>query len=250
MDAGALELCDSLNALRYLLKKYDFCGIGGHAVNVILAHHIYAVVQDKNCVDREVFELRRAGLVRQMRMLASPTSTFLALETEYRGAVLAVSRAKRENGEEKASLAFELFATFVLPNCSDLFIEDEVLRARLEAGCKGKRIGKSDMVEPLLNEGFLLHRTNMPEVKCYWFAVPKVGSLVKWILEARAELKHNVAQSPHKEVLRSHLVAKSLKKSSIHAVYHVEEMVASRRLRAFDAISDGEGQLIRPGYVP
>ena len=99
-----------------------------------------------------------------------------------------------------------------------------------------------------LVRSYLLSRVDLPEVRCYWFAVPNVGRIVQWILDARVELAGIVDRAPHKEMLRAQLAARPLKKSDIHAVYHVEEMVASERLRAFDAAADGKGALLRKGY--
>ena len=124
-------------------------------------------------------------------ILASPTSTFLALESEYRGAVLKRSRELAGKRRLHESRILELFATVVLPGCTDLFISDDDLRQRISVKI-GSTSHKSKLVADaasvLLGEGYLLSRVDLPEVRCYWFAVPNVGRIVQWILDARVEL--------------------------------------------------------------
>ncbi|XP_004365635.1 hypothetical protein CAOG_00764 [Capsaspora owczarzaki ATCC 30864] len=144
-----------------------------------LMHQLYAVVDDRTSVDRELMQLKQRNVVRLFRLDVASEDTAIMVFADF---VEHVQSVKTPTNEK----ALESFVTSLLPAVNEMSVTTQQLNS---SGIDEAGIGL------LMNAGLLTMRS----VGSFWFAIPRVGVFNIQLARGRAELLRIVRKAKYKE---------------------------------------------------
>ncbi|KAK8937190.1 hypothetical protein KSP39_PZI012790 [Platanthera zijinensis] len=99
---------------------------------------------------------------------------------------------------------------------------------------------KDEDVTLLINAGLLTRQMIDPNM--YWFSIPNIGSVLKYLSQGRKELLSFLNRRKYKEMLLAPLEKKCLRLSPLGMRFHLRDLIGSGRIKLLQSPS---GMLVR-----
>ena len=84
-----------------------------------------------------------------------------------------------------------------------------------------------DLLRNLISEGFLTHQTQNISVESYFYSVPGAGLVVRNLIAGRKEMLAILGRAKYREMLRSKMVARNLKKTCFRTDLVLRDLTGS-----------------------
>lgn len=266
---------DTHAALLFLLKHFPKEG-GLSRFPIILQHTIYTVIHDPGKADRELDNMLRDGIIRRFDSGTGPGETFIALSKDYNkelarwcslndsedpnssrsaaskspSSSVSMAKGSAANVPDERKSASSLFSKFckIAQNTCTMSITRFELESQLSYTSKSDGASSTtskDMdafIRELISAGFLTHQTQNISVESYFFSIPGAGLLVKNLVAGRKEMLAIICRAKYREMLKSKLMAKRLKKTCFRSDTILRDLVGSRTVLSVPTTS---GALVR-----
>eukprot|EP00249_Psilotum_nudum_P012620 c23887_g1_i6 orf=313-885(+) len=121
---------------------------------------------------------------------------------------------------QDAAAVFDWFTKHVLTCYFDVGISYRQLEGLLSQS--GESV-KDKHVSLLINGGLLVRKLADPT--SYWFSIPNVGSLLKYLTQGRKELLSFLNRQRYKEMLMSSLEKRRLRMSQLDIRFHIRDLI-------------------------
>lgn len=199
---------------------------------VVLQTQIYALVEDRHEVDRELDRMRAQNIVRFLRLPGRGENDRFAVVYTQDFVDYAASDFPSTPGSSGGTTddTLNLFFTSVFPRCLQVGISQAELDDIL--GSDG------DYTTQLIRAGYLTLR----DESSLWFAVPGAGEFLKHRVAGRQEVVGALKRAPYKEMLLSKLEIRPLQKSLFPAQFHVRDIIGAGTA---EAVATTAGVLVR-----
>jgi serine/threonine-protein kinase 19 len=222
---------------------------------VIVRHMLYAMVEDRTEVDRQIDEYLQENRIRQFQLITLGRDAIGYVFTQdyldTAKKILAAHREKEEKikqAEEKdldertkrlrqqrresesksgntidnvkttlelEQIIVDRFEKDLLPNYRDPFISKEQVKTAL--GCQDKHLNI------LMKIGLFTIR----DANSFWFGIPNVGVFLDFLVKGREELVSWLKRKKYKEMMLHTMESSVMKKSPLGNLFHVRDLLGS-----------------------
>jgi serine/threonine-protein kinase 19 len=216
---------DTNSTLLYLKRLFPVEAFERRLPPVILQHQLYAILHNRTIVDKQVDELRQAGVIRVFRLGVEENTTCIVFTDDYKAHAL---RFADEQGLERHLLV--RFLSTAVTQCHDVNFSKQKLATFL--------FSDSDITQ-LVKAGVLTVR----DVGSWWLAIPSAGLFTKSLAYGRRALQALIRRCKYHEILRQELETKKLPKAAkLGMAYHIHDLIGSD---VVESVSTTSGPLLR-----
>lgn len=200
-----------------------------------LQSQLYSCINDRTQVDRDLELLKKEKILRLFKLNTGQDDHAIVFFQDYMNQMdIAVKRLGARNQHDVE--VFEWFKIHVLESKLDTSIGHQELCMLLSAGGEVK----DEDVTLLINAGLLTRQMVDPNI--YWFSVPNIGFVLKFLSQGRKELLSFLNRRKHKEMMLASLEKKHLRLSPLGVRFHLRDLIGSGRIKLLQSPS---GMLVR-----
>jgi len=231
---------DSVAAFEAVVQQVSSTSGFPLAIPGCFLHQIPMIIRDRNVVNHELYVARTKGVLRHIHV--EGCGLLLCRERDYRGLVQGLlEAARRDQTAQSEADVLERFLSKVLPMSTDLAIPQKRLLGLMEV----RKDDEQNAVVTLLRLGFIVFQTHGPDVEnesSFWFTLPNMRTLIDEVEAGRSEFVKMIQRGkPHREVMKSKLLAKKkFKGSSLSMEFHIKDAVGSGVVVARDTALEGK----------
>ncbi|XP_062228985.1 uncharacterized protein LOC133926862 isoform X2 [Phragmites australis] len=190
----------------------------------ILQSQLYSSVKDRTQVDRDLESLKKDKVLRVFKLSSGQDDHAIMFMDDYlKQVAFAVKRSgcKDQNGSE----VFEWFEKYVAHSKLDVSIDQLELCSLLSHG--GDVTDKH--ITLLMNAGLLTRQLIDPNI--YWFAIPRIGSILKGLSQGRKEILSLLNRRKYKEMPLSSLEKTKLRLSPLDTRFLLRDLIGSGHIK-------------------
>lgn len=190
----------------------------------VLRSQLYSSVKDHTLVDRELEVLKQEMSIRLFKLSTGQDDYGILFSEDYDEQIRASKKRMERRHSENDVVVFDWFTSHVLPKHVDVGITQANLESLLSnAGCV-----QENHISLLIKAGLLVRQ--LADATSYWFAIPNVGYLLKFITQGRKELLSFLKRRKYKEMLLSALEKRKLRMSELDMRFHIRDLLGSGHL--------------------
>eukprot|EP00053_Salpingoeca_punica_P006068 m.58293 g.58293 ORF g.58293 m.58293 type:complete len:268 (-) comp13517_c0_seq1:330-1133(-) len=191
---------------------------------IVLKHQLNTIVHSASAVDQTVESLRRSKTIISFSTGGSRNEQALVLVEDYRLHVQQWAAASKE------SQLAERFLTAILSGSPAISLEKTALKKAMK--CHDEEVSR------LVRLGVLTRR----DEGSLWLAIPNMGIFVSNLLSGRTEVVKMLQRSKFKELLRTALMAREVKRTKLGMKYLLDDLLGSETLTCSTSAS---GDILR-----
>ncbi|XP_065832920.1 inactive serine/threonine-protein kinase 19-like [Oscarella lobularis] len=203
--------CES--ALRYVQANFPPLAKFDEAFPfVALKHQIYALIDDRTRVDRDLDRLTADNRIRTFKMNTTPNEYAVVWMDDL---VAHLDRVLlRDDDENRRRLARKFVG-----KCLACYADVAVDRAHL---CDDLGFSVAD-IRALIAMGLLTAR----DVGSYWLSLPGMGAYVQALTKGREAALRAIRSTKYKEIMREELTERKIGACKLGMTYHVLDLVGA-----------------------
>ncbi|KAJ1259491.1 hypothetical protein BS78_10G159900 [Paspalum vaginatum] len=190
----------------------------------ILQSQLYSSVKDRTQVDRDLESFKKDKVLRIFKLSSGQDDHAIMFMDDYLKQVdfaIKRSRGKDQDGCE----VFEWFERYVVPSKLDVSINQLELCSLLS--CGGDVSDKH--ITLLMNAGLLTRQLIDPNI--YWFAIPRIGPILKGLSQGRKEILSLLNRRKYKEMPLSSLEKTRLRLSPLDTRFLLRDLIGSGHIK-------------------
>ncbi|CAL5048184.1 unnamed protein product [Urochloa decumbens] len=190
----------------------------------ILQSQLYSSVKDRTQVDRDLESFKKDKILRIFKLSSGQDDHAIMFMDDYLNQV--TFSIKRSGGKDQdGSEVFEWFEKYVIPSKLDVSINQLELCSLLSRG--GDVTDKH--ITLLMNAGLLTRQLIDPNI--YWFAIPRIGPILKGLSQGRKEILSLLNRKKYKEMLLSSLEKTKLRLSPLDTRFLLRDLIGSGQIK-------------------
>ncbi|CAN6163773.1 unnamed protein product [Urochloa humidicola] len=190
----------------------------------ILQSQLYSSVKDRTQVDRDLESFKKDKVLRIFKLSSGQDDHAIMFMEDYLKQV--AFSIKRSGGKDQdGSEVFEWFEKYVVPSKLDVSINQLELCSLLSHG--GDVTDKH--ITLLMNAGLLTRQLIDPNI--YWFAIPRIGPILKGLSQGRKEILSLLNRKKYKEMLLSSLEKTKLRLSPLDTRFLLRDLIGSGQIK-------------------
>ncbi|XP_065185794.1 inactive serine/threonine-protein kinase 19-like [Sycon ciliatum] len=213
-------------AIQLVSARFPSAGVlGGAMPPLALKHQLYAVVNDRTLVDRQLVDLSQRGVVQQFHLTTGLDEYAVVFQSDYKRHVQGCCVST-----DTESDIGKLVDSLLEGVHGDVTVSKELLKERLE-------FSESD-VTLLVSSGVLV----MCNVNAWYLAIPNASVFVKALTKGRQLILRSIRQQRHKEILQLELEQRRISGIRLGILYHIYDIKGGDYVTS---VSTTSGDLLR-----